>query len=78
MYRPHRVLRGVIVDNPFYSRAHAGDPTNPRKINAVINIQESAITMLASRNRIAMPLRWPPLQGSAHFGRPWTGKVPRL
>lgn len=49
---PHRSLRAVTVDNPFYSSAHAGDPTNPRKINAVVNIRESAITMLASRNRI--------------------------
>lgn len=48
----HLALRGVVVDNPFYSRAHSGDSTNPRKINAVVNIQESAITMLASRNRI--------------------------
>ncbi|MBB5536831.1 hypothetical protein GGD55_003542 [Rhizobium giardinii] len=42
----------MTVENPFYSRAHAGDPTNPKHINAVVNIRESAITMLASRNKI--------------------------
>ncbi|MFT2210702.1 hypothetical protein ACLJYM_02315 [Rhizobium giardinii] len=49
---PHRTLRAVVVDNPFYSRDHVGDPTNPRKISAVVNIRESAVTMLASRGRI--------------------------
>ncbi|WP_436098716.1 hypothetical protein [Pararhizobium sp. LjRoot238] len=49
---PRLALRAVTVDNPFYSRAHAGDPTNPKRINAVVNIRESAITMLASRNKI--------------------------
>lgn len=48
----HRALRGVVVDNPFYSRAHAGDATNPKQIDAIINIRESAVTMLASRRRI--------------------------
>lgn len=45
-------LRGVTVENPFYSGAHAGDRTNPKHIDAVVNIRESAITMLASRNKI--------------------------
>ncbi|MEK1933075.1 MAG: hypothetical protein AAAC47_25515, partial [Pararhizobium sp.] len=49
---PHRTLRAVTVENPYFSRARAGDATNPRKINAVVNIRESAITMLASRNKI--------------------------
>jgi hypothetical protein len=49
---PHRTLRAVTVDNPYFSRAHAGAATNPRTIPAVVNIRESAITMLASRNRI--------------------------
>jgi len=49
---PHRTLRAVTVENPYFSRVHAGDATNPRKISAVVNIRESAITMLASRNQI--------------------------
>jgi hypothetical protein len=48
----HRALRAVVVENPFYSRAHAGTAGNPRHIDAVVNIRESAITMLASRGRI--------------------------
>ena len=49
---PHRTLRAVTVENPYFSRVHAGDATNPRKISAVVNIRESAITMLASPNQI--------------------------
>lgn len=49
---PHRALRSVVVDNPFYSRAHAGAASNPRKIEAVVNTRESVIVMLASRGRI--------------------------
>lgn len=49
---PHRSLRAVVVDNPFYSRAHAGTAGNPKQIDAVINLRESAIVMLASRRRI--------------------------
>jgi hypothetical protein len=48
----HIALRGVTVENPFYSRAHSGEASNPRYIGAVVNIRESAITMLASRNKI--------------------------
>jgi hypothetical protein len=49
---PHRTLRAVTVENPYFSRVLAGDATNPRKISAVVNIRESAITLLASRNQI--------------------------
>jgi hypothetical protein len=49
---PHRSLRVIAVDNPYYSRAHAGAATNPRYIDAVVNVRESAITTLASRGRI--------------------------
>ncbi len=48
----HRSLRAVTVDNPFYSRAHAGTAGNPKKIDAVINIRQSAVIMLASRGRL--------------------------
>lgn len=48
---PHRSLRAVTVANPFYSRAHDGDATNPRTIQAVVNIKESAAVMLYSRGR---------------------------
>ncbi|MGR9135653.1 hypothetical protein [Rhizobium leguminosarum] len=49
---PNRALRAVTVANPFYSPAHDGDVSNPRTIPAIINIRESAVTMLASRGRI--------------------------
>ncbi len=38
-----------LVDNPYYSRAHCEDPTNPRTIPAVMNIRESALTTMAAR-----------------------------
>ncbi|MGI0528018.1 hypothetical protein [Rhizobium giardinii] len=45
-------LRSVTVPNPYFARAHPADSGNPKNINAVVNIRESAITMLASRNKI--------------------------
>ncbi|RVM26402.1 hypothetical protein CN129_29370, partial [Sinorhizobium meliloti] len=49
---PHRSLRGVVVDNPFYSRAHSGTAGNPKQISAVINTRQSAVIMLYSRGRL--------------------------
>jgi len=48
----HRALRGVVVDNPTYTALRVTDGTNPTHINAVVNIRESLITSLASRDRI--------------------------
>lgn len=42
-------LRPVTVPNPYYSRAHPEDATNPSTISAVVNVHESAITTLATR-----------------------------
>jgi len=49
---PHRSLRAVTVANPYYTPAHDGEAGNPLTVPAIINIRESAITMLASRGRI--------------------------
>jgi hypothetical protein len=46
------VLRGITVDNPYFSRAHPISATNPERSNAVINIRESAITTLYARGKI--------------------------
>jgi hypothetical protein len=48
----HLALRAVVVDNPFFNRAHGVDGSNPRQITAVINMRESLITTLAARDRI--------------------------
>jgi hypothetical protein len=45
-------LRPTTVDNPFYSRAHPVDASNPRTIPAIINTRESAITTLATRGKL--------------------------
>lgn len=49
---PHQELHLQEVDNPLYSRAHDGDNTNPRKIGAMLNVRESSIEYLYSRNMI--------------------------
>ncbi|TAT82481.1 hypothetical protein [Rhizobium ruizarguesonis] len=49
---PHRSLRAVTIANPYYSSTHDGEAGNPRTVPAIINLKESAITMLASRGRI--------------------------
>lgn len=42
-------LHPVKVPNPYFSRDHAADATNPRTIPAVINVRESAIVTMATR-----------------------------
>ncbi|MGO6704704.1 hypothetical protein [Rhizobium ruizarguesonis] len=49
---PHRSLRAVTIPNPYYSPAHDDEAGNPRTVPAIVNIRESAVTMLASRGRI--------------------------
>ncbi|WP_318030068.1 hypothetical protein [Rhizobium ruizarguesonis] len=42
-------LRPVLVENPFHSRAHPADETNPRDVVAMMNVRESAVTTMAAR-----------------------------
>ncbi|CCM66137.1 hypothetical protein BN406_00092 [Sinorhizobium meliloti Rm41] len=50
MSAPSKIkLRPTEVDNPYFSRAHAADTSNPPTIPAMVNIRESAVTTLASR-----------------------------
>lgn len=48
----HMELAAVTVDNPHYSRAHSGEKWNPPKSAAVMNIRESAISLLAAKGVI--------------------------
>lgn len=50
--RPHVALRPVTVENPYFSRAHSADKSNPATIPAVVNLRESAITLLAARGKL--------------------------
>jgi hypothetical protein len=52
MPSPHQKLRPTTVANPFYSRAHPADASNPATIPAVVNIRESAETTLAARGKL--------------------------
>ncbi|MEZ2131886.1 MULTISPECIES: hypothetical protein [unclassified Sinorhizobium] len=45
--------RRVMVDNPYFSRAHEGGRGNPVKIEAVVNIRESAIGTMAAKGHIS-------------------------
>ncbi|MDX1070471.1 hypothetical protein GOL32_18135 [Sinorhizobium medicae] len=50
MSAPSKIkLRPSKVPNPYFSRAHAADTSNPPTIPAMVNIRESAVTTLASR-----------------------------
>ncbi|MQV11224.1 DUF6456 domain-containing protein [Sinorhizobium meliloti] len=50
MSAPSKIkLRPTEVPNPYFSRAHAADTSNPRTIPAVVNVRESAVTTMASR-----------------------------
>jgi hypothetical protein len=42
-------LRLTEVPNPYFNRAHRADATSPRTIPAVVNVRESAVTILAAR-----------------------------
>lgn len=52
VWQPKAKLAVVYVDNPYHSKAHEGEETNPVKIKAQINIKESAIATLAARKHI--------------------------
>jgi hypothetical protein len=52
VWKPKEKIESIYVDNPFYSKAHDGEGTNPVKIKAQINIKESAIATLAARKHI--------------------------
>lgn len=43
----------VEIDNPLWTQAHDGDKTNPRKTQAIRNVKESAISIMASRGLLS-------------------------
>jgi hypothetical protein len=45
----HMELASVSIDNPHYSRAHSGEKWNPPKSAALVNIRESAVSLLAAK-----------------------------
>lgn len=51
---PHMELVIAEIENPLYSRQHDGANANPRKITALVNVRESSIEYLYSRNMIDM------------------------
>lgn len=67
MSSPQQKLRATTVDNPFFSRAHPADASNPPAIPVVINTRESAITMLASRGKLDAAQ----VKAADHFRKLW-------
>ncbi|WP_206615943.1 hypothetical protein [Rhizobium sp. WSM1325] len=51
-WKPKIKVEKVTIDNPFYSKAHQGIEANPVKIQAQMNIRESAVVTLAARKQI--------------------------
>nr|WP_318028489.1 hypothetical protein [Rhizobium ruizarguesonis] len=64
---PTPKLRPTLVENPYFSRAHPPDATNPRTIPAMMDIRESAITTLAARGVLDAAL----VAAATHFRARW-------
>ncbi|NBB07872.1 hypothetical protein [Pseudomonas monteilii] len=42
----------VEIDNPHYSRTHAGLPGNPKTISAAMNLRESPVALMAAKGHL--------------------------
>lgn len=51
-WKPKVETRTVVVDNPYYSRSHDTDGGNRLKIEAQVNVRESAIGVMAARGHL--------------------------
>lgn len=50
----HAEMRSVEVENPYFSADHAESSANAKRINAAINVRESAIETLYARKFLAL------------------------
>lgn len=60
-------VRLVEIDNPHYSKTHAGAPGNPKTVTAAYNLRESPIAMMAAKGHITTHQ----LQAANEFRRLW-------
>lgn len=68
MTRPSKMeLITEQVDNPYFTADHRESQSNPRKIDAVKNIRESAIETLYARGRLDLAQK----QAADRFRRIW-------
>ncbi|WP_245260869.1 hypothetical protein [Agrobacterium sp. 10MFCol1.1] len=63
----HSEMRTIEIDNPHYSRVHAGSPGNPKTITAALNLRESPIAMMAAKGH----LQDHQVQAAIKFRRLW-------
>jgi hypothetical protein len=45
-------IQVVEIDNPHYSRTHAGLPGNPKTISAAMNLRESPVALMAAKGHL--------------------------
>jgi hypothetical protein len=48
----HSKIKIIEINNPNYSKAHAGAPGNPATVSAALNLRESPIAMMAAKGHL--------------------------
>jgi hypothetical protein len=63
----HSEMKVIEIDNPHYSKAHAGAAGNPATVSAAFNLRESPIAMMFAKGHLE-PHQ---LQAANEFRRVW-------
>lgn len=63
----HSDIKLIEIENPHYSKAHAGASGNPKTTTAAMNLRESPIAMMAAKGHLE-PHQ---LQAANQFRRAW-------
>lgn len=48
----HSEMKIIEIDNPHYSKRHAGASGNPKLVSAALNLRESPIAMMAAKGHL--------------------------
>ncbi len=48
----HSKVKLVEIDNPHYSKVHAGASGNPKTVTAALNLRESPVAMMAAKGHL--------------------------
>lgn len=63
----HSEMKIIQIDNPHYSKRHAGASGNPKTVSAALNLRESPIAMMAAKGHLEVHQ----LQAANEFRRAW-------
>lgn len=63
----HSEIRIIEIDNPHYSRVHAGASGNPKTVSAALNLRESPIAMMAAKGHLEVHQ----VEAAVKFRRLW-------